>query len=83
MRLSPADELHVVLLGVKAEEDRAERRKQPPDRHHVSVPQLRLVPEGSDRVHQVRCLLSDPHAAGSSVRLFGTSGTSYGAKCDH
>lgn len=59
-KLSPADvnsvELHVVRSGVKADEERAQRSEKPPEQHHVSVPQLRLVPEGSDRVHQVRCL---------------------------
>ena len=32
---------------VKAEE-RAQRSERLPEQHHVSVPQLRLVPEGSD-----------------------------------
>lgn len=48
---------------VKAEQRNSEREKLP-EQHHVPVPQLRLVPEGTDRVHQVRhlcCSLSaDP-----------------------
>lgn len=38
------------------EEERAESSERLPEHRHVSVPQLRLVPEGSDRVHQVRWL---------------------------
>lgn len=45
-------ELHVVLSGVKAEE-RAESSEKLPELQHVCVPQLRLVPEGTVRVHQV------------------------------
>ena len=40
---------------LKAEQRAQHTERLPEQQQHVSVPQLRLVPEGSDRVHQVRC----------------------------
>lgn len=51
----------MVLSGVKAEE-RAESSEKLPEPQHVCVSQLRLVPEGTVRVHQVTitsCNLTD------------------------
>lgn len=52
--------LHVVSERSSKEERRGENVLMLPDpeRHHVSVPQLGLVPQGDDRVHQVWLMLS-------------------------